>query len=561
MMMAWCACPGCIRAGGGLPFPGIFSSDNLHQGTRSAVSAGLSNSYNPFNPSPSRPLPAAPVSSLTSVNYNQPNPYESALMTMYEPEGEDFRSYTRAARQIPVSAISQHHHHHHHHHQHQHQHQQHQHQHQQQQQQQQHQQHQHQQHQHHQQQQQQHHQQQHQHQHHQHHQNDVDRNMHQSSANTNTNNRFATNMDQPLPLPLPMPNVQFGGRSLKPNILGDQDLMQPSSVYGVVQQPPTFSAQNALSNQIKEENALTQSYQEALMGKRIMPPTTMAVNMNHTDWSQQDPKRAKRDSMPQELLPRPPNSLSTTSEHHLPVGTSSPITSGGDQTETSRPKVYVLKACVSCKASHVACDIGRPCQRCVRLNKADTCVDAERKKRGRPCNSTKKGASGPTGPPSNTVPNGRPSSPRQLNPQHEHDHVHEFYLQKKRPIMPQVLAPIINGNYPLTGLPNYAPSNMDPSVAGGLYSLAKQSSGTVSLPQISHPLPPLSPEASPQQTPSVIQNVNGNVLMNGSNMGNHKNQSNAMNPSSHTTDYSPDIVEIATALLLSSRGGDASSQK
>ncbi|KAI8584578.1 hypothetical protein K450DRAFT_216989 [Umbelopsis ramanniana AG] len=64
--------------------------------------------------------------------------------------------------------------------------------------------------------------------------------------------------------------------------------------------------------------------------------------------------------------------------------------SASEDADSSRPKVYVLKACVSCKASHVACDIARPCQRCVRLNKGDTCVDAERKKRGRPCNSGKR---------------------------------------------------------------------------------------------------------------------------------------------------------------------------
>ncbi|KAI8332653.1 hypothetical protein BC941DRAFT_455502 [Chlamydoabsidia padenii] len=60
-------------------------------------------------------------------------------------------------------------------------------------------------------------------------------------------------------------------------------------------------------------------------------------------------------------------------------------------TETdSRPQIYVRKACVACKQSHVACDVQRPCSRCVRLNKADSCVDAERKKRGRPCGSGKK---------------------------------------------------------------------------------------------------------------------------------------------------------------------------
>ncbi|KAJ3055962.1 hypothetical protein HK097_008571 [Rhizophlyctis rosea] len=49
-------------------------------------------------------------------------------------------------------------------------------------------------------------------------------------------------------------------------------------------------------------------------------------------------------------------------------------------------KVYVHKACTNCKASHVACDTSRPCQRCTKLGKADQCADTERKKRGRPCN-------------------------------------------------------------------------------------------------------------------------------------------------------------------------------
>ncbi|ORY49086.1 hypothetical protein BCR33DRAFT_18496 [Rhizoclosmatium globosum] len=54
-----------------------------------------------------------------------------------------------------------------------------------------------------------------------------------------------------------------------------------------------------------------------------------------------------------------------------------------------RPKAYAQKACSSCKNSHVACDAGRPCQRCIRLNRADTCEDASRKKRGRPSNAEK----------------------------------------------------------------------------------------------------------------------------------------------------------------------------
>ncbi|KAJ3155980.1 hypothetical protein HDU89_005543 [Geranomyces variabilis] len=58
-----------------------------------------------------------------------------------------------------------------------------------------------------------------------------------------------------------------------------------------------------------------------------------------------------------------------------------------------RTRSYVHKACVSCKTSHVACDVTRPCQRCVRSGKADSCIDAERKKRGRP--TTSHNVSGP----------------------------------------------------------------------------------------------------------------------------------------------------------------------
>jgi hypothetical protein len=71
--------------------------------------------------------------------------------------------------------------------------------------------------------------------------------------------------------------------------------------------------------------------------------------------------------------------------------TTSSLSSTAYATSSDRgAQVYVRKACVSCKQSHVACDVQRPCARCVRLNKADTCVDAERKKRGRPCGSSKK---------------------------------------------------------------------------------------------------------------------------------------------------------------------------
>ncbi|KAL7273073.1 hypothetical protein RUND412_004097 [Rhizina undulata] len=49
-----------------------------------------------------------------------------------------------------------------------------------------------------------------------------------------------------------------------------------------------------------------------------------------------------------------------------------------------RPKSHVASACVNCKKAHLACDVRRPCPRCVGLGKQDTCRDVQHKKRGRP---------------------------------------------------------------------------------------------------------------------------------------------------------------------------------
>ncbi|CAG8498237.1 800_t:CDS:2, partial [Acaulospora morrowiae] len=47
-------------------------------------------------------------------------------------------------------------------------------------------------------------------------------------------------------------------------------------------------------------------------------------------------------------------------------------------------KTHVPSACVNCKKAHLACDVSRPCKRCVALGKVETCVDIKHKKRGRP---------------------------------------------------------------------------------------------------------------------------------------------------------------------------------
>ncbi|KAJ2724727.1 hypothetical protein GGI07_001780 [Coemansia sp. Benny D115] len=64
-------------------------------------------------------------------------------------------------------------------------------------------------------------------------------------------------------------------------------------------------------------------------------------------------------------------------------------------TRTGRgAKPHVPSACTNCKKAHLACDLQRPCQRCVNSNKCDTCKDVQHKKRGRPRSKDKRAAAG-----------------------------------------------------------------------------------------------------------------------------------------------------------------------
>ncbi|RSH85417.1 hypothetical protein EHS25_004813 [Saitozyma podzolica] len=47
-------------------------------------------------------------------------------------------------------------------------------------------------------------------------------------------------------------------------------------------------------------------------------------------------------------------------------------------------KEKVSSACGPCKRAHLACDVGRPCKRCINMGKEDQCEDIPHKKRGRP---------------------------------------------------------------------------------------------------------------------------------------------------------------------------------
>ncbi|KAI9504492.1 hypothetical protein GGI25_005462 [Coemansia spiralis] len=53
-------------------------------------------------------------------------------------------------------------------------------------------------------------------------------------------------------------------------------------------------------------------------------------------------------------------------------------------------KPHVPSACTNCKKAHLACDLQRPCRRCVNSGKCDTCQDVQHKKRGRPRSKDKK---------------------------------------------------------------------------------------------------------------------------------------------------------------------------
>ncbi|KAI7879753.1 hypothetical protein K492DRAFT_208017 [Lichtheimia hyalospora FSU 10163] len=47
-------------------------------------------------------------------------------------------------------------------------------------------------------------------------------------------------------------------------------------------------------------------------------------------------------------------------------------------------KSHVPAACVHCQRAHLACDVERPCKRCVQAGREDSCFDVQHKKRGRP---------------------------------------------------------------------------------------------------------------------------------------------------------------------------------
>eukprot|EP00842_Homolaphlyctis_polyrhiza_P004232 jgi/Hompol1/480/HPOL_004483-RA len=74
--------------------------------------------------------------------------------------------------------------------------------------------------------------------------------------------------------------------------------------------------------------------------------------------------------------------------HELHDRLSSKSTLNMSSRTQQNPANSAMVTCGNCKLAHTACNNKRPCSRCIRLSKQDTCVDAIFKKRGRP--TTKK---------------------------------------------------------------------------------------------------------------------------------------------------------------------------
>jgi len=69
----------------------------------------------------------------------------------------------------------------------------------------------------------------------------------------------------------------------------------------------------------------------------------------------------------------------------LPASIDEFLPPGGPVVETKKEKSRkrVSKACVYCQRSHMSCDEGRPCKRCLSRGMADLCRDGKCKRRGR----------------------------------------------------------------------------------------------------------------------------------------------------------------------------------
>lgn len=68
-------------------------------------------------------------------------------------------------------------------------------------------------------------------------------------------------------------------------------------------------------------------------------------------------------------------SATTPSQHAQKVQDASGQLPGTTGTRRVGGKANVASACGPCKRAHLACDVGRPCKRCINMGKQDQCED------------------------------------------------------------------------------------------------------------------------------------------------------------------------------------------
>ncbi|ORX88353.1 hypothetical protein K493DRAFT_341354 [Basidiobolus meristosporus CBS 931.73] len=125
--------------------------------------------------------------------------------------------------------------------------------------------------------------------------------------------------------------------------------------------------------------------QGKFFGSHAAPETNPP--QRESPWSSENPlKRSNESSSCPENKIRTKARKSSSDE-----SSSSEPNKGGSSKKNN--KTHVPSACANCKKAHLACDVSRPCKRCLAMGKTDTCVDIQHKKRGRPKIKDKKSES------------------------------------------------------------------------------------------------------------------------------------------------------------------------
>ncbi|KAF9988267.1 hypothetical protein BGZ75_009748 [Mortierella antarctica] len=91
------------------------------------------------------------------------------------------------------------------------------------------------------------------------------------------------------------------------------------------------------------------------------------------------------DSAPMTPVPTQPSPIAANSSSAGPAAAPVPVPLHPQPAPRVKLyKAHVPSACINCKKAHLACDLSRPCKRCISVGKDDSCRDVEHKKRGRP---------------------------------------------------------------------------------------------------------------------------------------------------------------------------------